>query len=323
MIGHNNENADGLMKPEGSDDLGVRFRYMPLHIGDWMTGTEGLTFEHRGFYIDFLVRLYNRGKPFPDNDRDMADIFRISIRVWKRLKEVLVAAGKILTRNGSLTNERFEKERLKRAEEMRRKSAAAQARWKSSAETSAKLAGNLPEVSLKLSPNSNVDDNKINDLAEILHQSPITVNRKPIKEEKKSPNGDSSSDQLTLVPSDPPKLTASIAAREAFRLYNETAERCDLPVARTLSPARMRALALRVKEAGGLDGFKQAMANLEKSAFLQGRNDKGWRADIGFVCQPSSFLKLLEGGYGNGAHAAPQQAKSNYSWNGSFIGKAY
>jgi hypothetical protein len=45
------------------------------------------------------------------------------------------------------------------------------------------------------------------------------------------------------------------------------------------------------------------MANIEKSAFLRGQNDRGWRADIAFVCQASSFAKLFEGGYGNGAHA--------------------
>lgn len=106
-----------------------------------------------------------------------------------------------------------------------------------------------------------------------------------------------------VLAEEPAKLTASVAAREAFALYNETAKRCGLPVARTLDKARARALALRVKEAGGLDGFRTAMANIEKSAFLQGKNDRGWAADLKFVCQPTSFAKLLEGGYGNGAHA--------------------
>ncbi len=301
MIGHN---ADVIAQE--TDDLAVKFRYMPLHIGDWFLGNSGLTFEHRGFYIDFLARLYDRGKPFIDNDRVMADIFDISIRVWRRLKEVLVNAGKILVRNGALTNERFEKERRRRADEICRKSAAAQARWQNSKEISPKIALNSEEISPKISANSDADTNKINELAKILHQAPLTVtviNKE--KEKNQSPDGDLSSDQLELVPNDAPKLTASLAAKEAFRLYNETAERCALPVASKLTDARKRALALRVKEAGGLDGFKQALANLEKSAFLQGSNKDGWRANLDFVCQASSFIKLLEGGYGNGAHAAP------------------
>jgi len=87
--------------------------------------------------------------------------------------------------------------------------------------------------------------------------------------------------------------------REAHRLYNETAKRAGLPIAKVMNDARRRALALRVKEAGGLDGFREAMANLEASPFLTGQNDRGWRADIKFVCQPSSFAKLFEGAYNN------------------------
>lgn len=181
MIGHNVD--DGVAAQELGDPA-IKFRYMPLHIGDWFLGNSGLTFEHRGFYIDFLARLYDRGKPFIDNDREMADIFDISIRVWRRLKEVLIKAGKILVRNGALTNERFEKERRRRADEMRRKSEAAQARWRNSKEISGKIAGNLDEISTKISPKSEVDTSKIKELAEILHQPPLIVNRNRSKEEE-------------------------------------------------------------------------------------------------------------------------------------------
>lgn len=136
--------------------------------------------------------------------------------------------------------------------------------------------------------------------------------KKERKEKKDlSPIGDSSSAPAKASPDDlfepaptesePPKLTASIAAREAFALYNETAKRCGLPVARVFDKERAKNLALRVKDAGGLDGFRQAMANIERSAFLRGQSDSGFKADMGFICQRKSFLRLLEGGYGNGA----------------------
>jgi hypothetical protein len=127
----------------------------------------------------------------------------------------------------------------------------------------------------------------------------------PQKETSKEPlKEDMSSVELPLEPDDPsPKLPRIVS--EAFELYNLTAEKCGLPVARVLSPSRADALRSRVKEAGGLDGFKEALANIERSAFLQGNNDRGWKADLKFVCQASSFARLLEGGYGNGVHASP------------------
>lgn len=298
--------VDGNLDVRYDDETGTKlFRYMPLHIGDWLLGTDGLNFELKGFYMEFLARLYDRGKPFPDNDRDMADLLNISIRVWKRLKEALVAIGKIIVRNGALTNARFERERQKRADEIRKRAHAARARWQTSKEVSPEKSESLAETSAKLSPNSEVKTNDINDLATEGDMHPIIVTESVKK--NKSPNGDSSSAQLELVPNDPPKLTASLAAKEAFRLYNEVAQRCDLRVARSLSDSRKRSLALRVKEAGGLDGFQVALAHLERSAFLQGQNDRGWKADIDWLCQPSSFMRLFEGGYGNGAHAGAKK----------------
>lgn len=128
------------------------------------------------------------------------------------------------------------------------------------------------------------------------------------EEEERSPYGDSSSaapnDPLQLDLGDQPaKLTASVAAREAFAIYNETAKRCGLPTARVFDKERAKALAMRVKDAGGLEGFRQAMLNIERSAFLRGQTDKPFKADLNFVCQRSSFIRLLEGGYGNGAHS--------------------
>jgi len=108
-----------------------------------------------------------------------------------------------------------------------------------------------------------------------------------------SPNG-----ELSLSSdASPSKDPVSQTVREAHRLYNETAKTLGLPTARVLNKSRKRALALRIKEAGGLDGFRDALANLGKSSFLQGQNDRGWRADLEFVCQAKSFAKLMDGAY--------------------------
>lgn len=118
-----------------------------------------------------------------------------------------------------------------------------------------------------------------------------------------------------LTPLSGEKRSEPIDCLKAFEAYNATALRCGLPQAAKLTPQRSRKLRARLKEFGP-DGWQQALANLEKSAFLTGQNDTGWRANLDFLLQPSSFAKLHDGAYGNGRHATPDvfqaQREANY-----------
>lgn len=107
----------------------------------------------------------------------------------------------------------------------------------------------------------------------------------------------------------PPKGPTKADALAAFNAYNETALRCSLPQAAKFTPDRERKIIARLKDYG-LDGWRQALGNIEKSAFLTGGTDHGFRADLEFVCQAKSFGKLHDGGYGNGRHASPQKSPS-------------
>lgn len=85
----------------------------------------------------------------------------------------------------------------------------------------------------------------------------------------------------------------------AYELWNETALRCGLPQAAKLTPDRRRKLAARLKDYS-LNGWKQALVNIERSSFLNGDNDRGWRANLDFLLQPTSFAKVHDGSFGNG-----------------------
>lgn len=95
----------------------------------------------------------------------------------------------------------------------------------------------------------------------------------------------------------------SVQALEAFRAYNELAQRIGLPIAKNLSPQRRTKLCARLRGHGGLEAWHQALANVERSAFLRGNNPRGWCADFDFLLSPTKFDKVLDGSYGNGAHA--------------------
>jgi hypothetical protein len=90
----------------------------------------------------------------------------------------------------------------------------------------------------------------------------------------------------------------------AFDAYNATAKRCGLSQATTLTDDRRKKIKDRL-DTYGLDGWTRAMANIEKSAFLTGKNDKKWKASLEFVLQASSFNKLHDGVYGNGRAYTP------------------
>ena len=82
-------------------------------------------------------------------------------------------------------------------------------------------------------------------------------------------------------------------------LYNQVAQRHDLPIAQKLTNARKSKIRARLKDCGGMDGWKSALEKLERSDFCLGKNNSGWRADLDFILQESSFTKLMEGTYDN------------------------
>lgn len=87
--------------------------------------------------------------------------------------------------------------------------------------------------------------------------------------------------------------------KAAFDLFNEMASKAGLPKAQRMTPSRQSALRQRLKECGGLPGWGIALEKVSASNFLTGKNGQGWRADLDFMLQQSSFTKLMEGSYDN------------------------
>lgn len=172
-LGHNSAAFGEMLQEDverilGAADAEKLFLYVQWHVGDYTLGTQGMTLETEGAYQRFLMRLYARGKPLPDDDGVMAVTMSLSKTVWRRIKATLVALGKIIIRSGFLTNYRFEKERRRRAEQMLKQANAANARWDKRRKTSAPAEDEFLRTAAELnayhSSISDISDKNINEI---------------------------------------------------------------------------------------------------------------------------------------------------------------
>ena len=100
---------------------------------------------------------------------------------------------------------------------------------------------------------------------------------------------------------------------EALAAFNRMAAQVGLPEAQGLSRKRRLALKGRLRDCGGITGWRIAMDRVRASPFLRGENDRGWRASLDFLLKPESFAKLMEGAYDLAPGARRQRAEPRSS----------
>lgn len=115
----------------------------------------------------------------------------------------------------------------------------------------------------------------------------------------KTNNKPNKKDNINIIQKDK-KSDLQIALDE----YNQLADRAGLPKAKVLNKDRTKKLTARLDE-HGLDGWRQALGMIEGSSFLCGETTD-WKANFDFLIQPSSFVKVIEGQYGNGRARKPK-----------------
>lgn len=108
----------------------------------------------------------------------------------------------------------------------------------------------------------------------------------------------------------PPKGGPSpMDALRAFESYNALALRIGIPQASKLTPERQRKIIARLRDYGP-EGWDRALANIERSSFLTGANDRGWRTSLDWLLSPAKFAPVHDGSYGNGRHGQGAQPAS-------------
>lgn len=78
---------------------------------DALNGYMDLSLEERGAYTTLLDLMYRDGEPVLDNERLLAGRMQVSVRKYRALRDRLLEAGKLhRTKDGKLSNRRFEQE---------------------------------------------------------------------------------------------------------------------------------------------------------------------------------------------------------------------
>lgn len=126
--------------------------YFKFYPSDWLAGTADMTAEERGIYITALCVMYDRMGGMPFDERKGAPLMRVDIRIYRRVRDKLIADGKFVRDGDLIRNMRVEKEITDYVIEFRRRSEAAKKREaeRKLHRTSAELPANLSETSPEL-----------------------------------------------------------------------------------------------------------------------------------------------------------------------------
>lgn len=96
------------------------------------------------------------------------------------------------------------------------------------------------------------------------------------------------------------KSPPAVSAEQVVEAWNTMADGAGVPKAK-LTPERRRKLGTFVRR-HTIDDITEAIWAVPRSPFLCGENDRGWKAGIDFLLQPTSFTKLIEGTYDRATH---------------------
>ena len=88
-------------------------------------------------------------------------------------------------------------------------------------------------------------------------------------------------------------------ASEAVQIYNETAPNAGWPVVQKMTKSRISAINGRLKECGGVEGWRHAIERAAASRFLTGQTSKPFFASFDWITKAGNFTKLMEGNYDN------------------------
>jgi uncharacterized protein YdaU (DUF1376 family) len=241
-----------------------------------LSGMMELTLKQRGAYNSIIDLLYSKDGDVPDDDQRVAKMIGCHWREWKAVKGELIALGKVWIEGGKLQAKRVQDTLKEAARFSQDQSKKASSGWEK-----------------RKSDNENNDTVMPSGNASTPTATPTPIDRK-----------EDVTTVTSLVPDD---------VDEAVQIYNVMAKRVGLPFAQKITPERKQKIRARLKDCGGLPGWRVAMDKLADSPLCRGEKSD-WKADLDFVLKPAKFVKLMEGSYdGKTTASGPSKSAEKFS----------
>lgn len=126
------------------------------------------------------------------------------------------------------------------------------------------------------------------------HEEEQTPNN--IKEIKRKEIKENNKEDIVLSPAETGDGGGSVRYKEILDYYNRACSSCNLVRCVKLTDRRKDAIRARVKEFGLRHVFR-AIDIASQSAFMNGHNDRNWKADFDFVFNANKMARILENKY--------------------------
>lgn len=108
--------------------------YIAFYPSDWLGGTRGLSAHETGVYITLVCMMYEAEGAIAHADERLARACGTTVPLFRKALASLINGGKIIAEDGTLWNDRVERELEKRTEKMENARNSAKARWKKTKE---------------------------------------------------------------------------------------------------------------------------------------------------------------------------------------------
>lgn len=95
---------------QNNGELRARAPWFKCYPQDWIEATRGLTLEQRAVYFDCLCIIYQFERPLPRDEKWMSHQLHISTRLWRSIRDALLASGKLVECEDGYTNARAQLE---------------------------------------------------------------------------------------------------------------------------------------------------------------------------------------------------------------------
>lgn len=272
----------------------AQFPCFPLFTDAYLGDTTHLTTIEHGAYLLLLMTQWRSPTcTLPNDDKMLARYCKLTMKEWMKIRPILepfYQVTKLSWHQKRVGDERKYVEDKRKQNVSAGRSSALKRKDRHSTDVITDVPTEPPTEGQR-EPNQ---------------PTPLTLNPKDSKKEIEVHTGDFLETSNAFGVANVPQEILS----HAVELWNHMARDNDLPTCQTFSDERKKSLRKRLKECGGIDGWKAALEKVSSSSFCKGGGKDGWILTFDFLLTKKGFTKLMEGNYDDRKSTGSQKLSS-------------